>query len=123
MNLDGNVTDRPNTTTGIQATGNRARPYVLTVNPQTLLAPVGSNGAVPRNAFRSSNLWLTNSSIIKTFKFSENKGLSFRLDIFNLFNRANYGLPVRFLESPGFGRATDTITPGRRFQFAIKYSF
>ncbi|MBD0369508.1 MAG: TonB-dependent receptor [Pyrinomonadaceae bacterium] len=123
VNLDGNLTDRPNTTAGIQATGNRARPYTLTVNPTTLLAAVGSDGAVPRNAFRSSNLWLTNSSIIKNFRISEDKALSFRLDIFNLFNRANYGLPVRFLESPGFGRATDTVTPGRRFQFAIKYSF
>jgi hypothetical protein len=123
VNLDGNLTDRPNTTAGIQETGDRGRPYALTVNPTTLLAPVGQNGSVPRNAFRASNLWLTNSSIIKTFKISEDKGLILRLDIFNLFNRANYGLPVRFLESPGFGRATDTVTPGRRFQLAIKYSF
>jgi hypothetical protein len=30
---------------------------------------------------------------------------------------------VRFLEAPGFGQATDTITPGRRIQFALKYNF
>ncbi|HKS29757.1 MAG TPA: carboxypeptidase regulatory-like domain-containing protein [Pyrinomonadaceae bacterium] len=124
VNLDGNLTDRPNTTTGIQATGNRARPYVLTTNnPTSLLAPVGQNGAIPRNAFRGSNLWLTNSSIIKNFRISEDKSLTFRMDIFNLFNRANYGIPVRYLETPWFGRATDTVTPGRRIQFAIKYTF
>jgi hypothetical protein len=124
VNLDGNLTDRPNTTAGIQATGNRAQPYILTVNnPTTLLAPAGQNGAVPRNAFRASNLWLTNSSIIKTFKLSENKGLVLRMDVFNLFNRANYGIPGRYLETPWFGRATDTVTPGRRIQFALKYSF
>ncbi|HEX8176095.1 MAG TPA: carboxypeptidase regulatory-like domain-containing protein [Pyrinomonadaceae bacterium] len=124
VNLDGNLTDRPNTTTGIQATGNRARPYILTVNnPTSLLAPVGQNGAVPRNAFRGSNLWLTNSSIIKNFRISEDKSLSFRMDVFNLFNRANYGIPVRYLETPWFGRATDTVTPGRRIQFGIKYTF
>ena len=33
------------------------------------------------------------------------------------------GVPVRFLEAPGFGRAVDTITPGRRIQFALKYNF
>ena len=124
VNLDGNLTDRPNTTQGIQETGNRAQPYRLSVNNSTtLLAAVGQDGQVPRNAFRSSNLWLTNSSIIKTFALSERKALVFRMDVFNVFNRANYGIPVRFLESPGFGRATDTVTPGRRIQFAIKYSF
>jgi hypothetical protein len=124
VNLDGNLTDRPNTTAGIQATGNRAQPYILTVaNATTLLAPVGQNGAVPRNAFRGSNLWLTNSAIIKNFRISEDKALSFRMDVFNLFNRANYGIPVRYLETPWFGKATDTVTPGRRIQFAIKYSF
>lgn len=123
VNLDGNLTDRPNTLSGITSTGDRARPYSLTVDPLTLLAPIGENGAVPRNAFRASNLWLTNAAIIKTFKLSEDKGIAFRMDIFNVFNRANYGIPGRFLETPWFGRATDTVTPGRRIQFAIKYSF
>jgi hypothetical protein len=123
VNLDGNLTDRPNTLAGIQETNDRARPYTLTADALTLLAPIGQSGAVPRNAFRSSNLWLTNTAIIKTFKLSEDKGISFRMDIFNLFNRANYGIPGRFLETPWFGRATDTVTPGRRIQFAVKYSF
>jgi hypothetical protein len=45
------------------------------------------------------------------------------VDFFNFINRANFGVPVRFLEAPGFGRATETVTPGRRVQFALKYSF
>jgi len=45
------------------------------------------------------------------------------MDIFNFINRANYGIPVRFLEAPGFGQATDTVTPGRRIQFGLKYIF
>jgi hypothetical protein len=124
INLDGNLTDRLNTTTGIQQTDNRAQPLVLTTtNLTTLLAPVGTDGLIPRNSFRASNLWLTNAAVIKTFKISEQKGLMVRMDVFNLFNRSNFGIPVRFLESPGFGRATDTLTPGRRIQFAVKYSF
>jgi len=30
---------------------------------------------------------------------------------------------VRFLEAPGFGKAVDTITPGRRIQFMVRYLF
>ena len=41
----------------------------------------------------------------------------------NALNRANFGVPVRYLEAPGFGRAVSTVTPGRRVQFALKYVF
>ncbi|HEY0321456.1 MAG TPA: TonB-dependent receptor [Pyrinomonadaceae bacterium] len=123
VNLDGNLTDRTNTTVGIQETGNRAQPYRLTTDPGNLRAALGQNGSTPRNAFRAGNLWLSNTSVVKTFKISENRGLVFRMDIFNVFNRANFGIPVRFLEAPAFGTATDTVTTGRRIQFAVKYSF
>jgi hypothetical protein len=123
VNLDGNLTDRLNTTSGIVQTGDRSQPFRLTVNPLTLLAPVGENGAVPRNSFRASNLWLTNTAVTKTFHLSEQVKLVFRTEVFNLFNRANFGIPVRFLEAPGFGKATDTVTPGRRIQFGLKLVF
>jgi hypothetical protein len=125
INLDGNLTDRLNTTTGIQVTGDRGQPLRLTTaDPFSLLAPIGQDGAVRRNSFRAGNIWLSNAAIIKNFRWDENeKALSFRMDIFNVFNRANYGVPVRFLEFPGFGRATETVTTSRRIQFAVKYSF
>jgi len=123
VNLDGNLTDRLNSTTGIVLTGDGAQPLRLTVDASTLLAPIGQDGAVPRNSFRSSNLWITNASVIKTIRFSENTKLIFRAEAFNLFNRANFGIPVRLLESPGFGKATETVTPGRRIQFGLKLAF
>jgi hypothetical protein len=123
VNLDGNLTDRLNSTNGIVATGDRSQPFRLTVDPTTLLAPVGQDGAINRNSFRSSNLWVTNASMIKTISFSETKKLVFRAEAFNLFDRSNFGIPVRFLEAPGFGRATDTVTPGRRIQFGLKLLF
>lgn len=126
VNLDGNLTDRLNTTTGIQQTGDRGRPLRLTVNnPTTLLARIGQDGAVPRNSFRAGNVWLTNVALIKNFLFGadDSKRLTLRMEVFNVLNRANFGIPVRYLESPGFGQATDTVTPGRRIQFALKYSF
>lgn len=123
VNLDGNLTDRLDRTDGIVVTGDRAQPLRLTANPTTLLAAVGKDGKIPRNSFRASNLWVSNAAAIKTIRLSEQFKLVFRTEVFNFFNRANYGIPVRFLEAPGFGRATDTVTPGRRIQFALKLVF
>jgi Carboxypeptidase regulatory-like domain len=123
VNLDGNLTDRLNSTSGIVETGDRSQPFRLTVPAASLRANLGQDGSVPRNSFRSTNLWVTNAAVIKAFTFSEDTKLVFRTEFFNVFNRANYGIPVRFLEAPGFGKSTDTLTPGRRIQFALKLLF
>ncbi|PYS32907.1 MAG: hypothetical protein DMF75_10805, partial [Acidobacteria bacterium] len=123
VNLDGNLTDRLNSTNGIVATGDRSQPFRLTAAASSLLAPLGQDGQVPRNSFRGTNLFVNNVAIIKSIPFTERYRLIFRAEIFNIFNRANFGLPVRFLEFPSFGKSTYTVTPGRRLQFALKFSF
>jgi hypothetical protein len=123
VNLDGNLTDRLNSTNGIVVTGDRSQPLRRTVDPTMLLAQVGQDGKIPRNSFRAGNLWVTNASVIKAIGFSESTKLIFRTEVFNIFNRANFGVPVRFLEAPGFGRAAETVTPGRRIQFGLKLIF
>ena len=123
VNLDGNLTDRLNSTSGIQETGDRAQPLILTGNSFSLLAPFGSDGSVGRNSFRAGNVLSLDVSIVKKFAITETQNLTFRMDIFNFIDRANYGIPVRYLEAPGFGRAVDTVTPGRRIQFEVKYTF
>jgi hypothetical protein len=131
-NADGNLTDRPNTTDGIVVTGDPRQPLILTVDPQTLLAPESSDGtrndgAVGRNTFRAGSRFELDLSFVKNFFLKKrdlyDRKLTFRLDIFNLTNRANFGIPVRHLEAPGFGRAVNTMTPARRLQFSLKYSF
>jgi hypothetical protein len=62
-------------------------------------------------------------SISKDFFSSATRSLILRADIFNFINRANFGVPVRWLGAPGFGQTTETITPGRRLQLTVKYSF
>jgi hypothetical protein len=123
VNLDGNLTDRLNTTAGINVTGDRRQPLQLTVDPTTLLARIGQDGSVGRNTFRAGSVLELDLSLIKNFKFSEQRLLALRMDIFNFINRANFGIPVRFLEAPGFGQATSTVTPGRRLQVALKFTF
>ena len=127
VNLDGNLTDRLDNLNGITITGDRHQPLVLSQavreNPSLVLANVGEDGRIGRNTFRAGKVLISNVAVIRNFNFTETQTLTFRMEIFNVFNRANFGVPVRFLESPGFGQATETITPARRIQFALKYSF
>ena len=124
INVDGNLSDRLNTTNGITITGNRRQPQFLT-NPNTfeLTAPYFQDGSVGRNTFHAGNVLDLNLAIVKNFNISEHQRLVFRAEIFNFINRANFGVPIRFLEAPGFGLATETVTPARHIQFALKYSF
>lgn len=124
INVDGNHSDRLNTTDGITVTGDRRRPLILT-NPNTfdITAPYFEDGSVPRNTFRSGNVLDLNLAFLKRFSISESQSLTFRAEIFNFINRANFGVPVRFLEAVGFGQAINTVTPARRIQFALKYAF
>jgi hypothetical protein len=123
VNLDGNLTDRLNTVAGLERTGDRRQPLRLSADPATLLAPIGQDGSVGRNAFRAGNIVELDLALIKNFKFGETQSIVLRVDAFNFINRANYGIPVRFLEAPAFGQAVNTVTPPRRIQFALKYNF
>lgn len=124
VNLDGNLTDRLNSTDGIIETGDRRQPLRLATNdPTSLLAPIGKDGQIGRNTFRAGSVLELDLTVSKKFAFTQLKNLTFRMDVFNFINRANFGIPVRLLEAPGFGQATDTVTPGRRIQFVLKYSF
>jgi len=124
VNLDGNLTDRLNTTQGLTITGNNQQPVVLTTaNTLSLLAPFGQDGAIGRNVFRAGNIINVDMSLSRRWQIRGSQNLLFRMDIFNLPNRANFGIPVRLLEAPSFGQAVNTVTPGRRIQFGLKYSF
>ena len=123
VNLDGNLTDRLNTTNGLTRTGDRRQPLRLVADPTTLLAPIGEDGRIGRNTFRAGNLVELDLALIKNFTLGEARSIVLRMDAFNFINRANYGIPVRFLEAPGFGQSVNTVTPGRRIQFALKLNF
>jgi hypothetical protein len=123
INLDGNYTDRLNTTNGLQFVEEGRERIRLNTNFGSLWAPLGQDGALARNTFRGNNYLLLDLAIVKNFNFTERQRLTFRAEAFNFLNHANFALPVRFLEAPSFGQAVDTITPGRRIQFALKYSF
>jgi len=58
----------------------------------------------------------------KNFRVTESRTIQFRGELFNIFNRANLGLPVNDLNSSNFGQI-QTSSPGRLVQFALKFLF
>lgn len=128
INQDGNLTDRLDKPEFVTVTNDRRQPLTRTCNPNLggclgALVAIGTDGSVPRNSFRAGSVLELNMAVSKRFFIKESQNILLRFDIFNFINRANFGVPVRFLEAPNFGQAVETITPGRRIQIALKYNF
>jgi hypothetical protein len=98
--------------------------------------PVSANGVfhfgnLPRNAILSPGFSDTDLSIIKNIKLSGNSRAQLRVEVFNVFNQANLGLPGRSAipGSTAFGLITATRFPtgdsgsARQVQFAAKFLF
>ena len=123
VNLDGNLTDRLDNTNGLVETGDAQQPLILVGPTAQMLAPVGSDGRIGRNTFRAGGTVIFDVAASKRFSFTSSQSFSFRVEVFNFLNRANFGVPVRYLEAPAFGSSTNTTTPGRRVQLSLKYLF
>jgi len=135
-NADGNLTDRLDNTVGLIQTPAGGDPRVRLslapgTNPMDLLAPhfpgqdpaTYRSGAVGRNTFNGIGLTNLDLALIKAFRFGEAARLELRTELFNAFNRADFGLPVRYLEAPGFGQSVNTIQMARSLQFGCGLSF
>lgn len=60
--------------------------------------------------------------IMKNFQIAERFRLQFRGELFNAFNKANFGIPGTALGSPNFGTITSAAT-GRSVQLGLKLYF
>jgi hypothetical protein len=124
VNEDGNLTDRLNNTDGLSVANHGRTRLVLTGrNSLDLLALPGENGAVGRNTFRAPGVAALDVALSKDLRVRDRHHILFRTEIFNSFNRAHFGTPVRLLEAPAFGSSVHTTVPARRIQFSVKYSF
>jgi hypothetical protein len=59
---------------------------------------------------------------VRDIPLASDTRLQFRAEVFNVLNRANFGLPVADLNSPNFGRIF-SAGPPRLLQFALKLMF
>lgn len=93
--------------------------------------PKGTWGTLPRNFLRGPSLWQADLAIGKQAPLGERARLEFRAEVFNLFNRAQYGSPnANFSNSGTFGRITSVVNNNptgaggpRQIQLALRASF
>ena len=94
------------------------------------LQPAGFYGNVGRNTLIGPGVANLDLSFIKDTGLTEEVTLQFRAELFNLFNRANFGNPSntvfsgsRTTPSSRAGRIGSTTTTSRQIQFALKLVF
>ena len=81
----------------------------------------GSFGNAGRNILDGPGYRNVNLGVTKILPVGDAR-LQLRLEVFNLFNRANFDLPDAFLGSPTFGRILSAGAP-RRVQLGVKALF
>ena len=92
-------------------------------NSDVLCTGLGQSGNLGRNVLRAPNQSRFDVGIIKSTKLSETVALEFGWDIFNVFNKANFGAPDFELGSPDFGQIVTTVGGPRVMQFRAKLKF
>lgn len=109
------------------------------INPAAFSAVTDPNsyGNTPRNMARGPNLWQTDLGVSKRIPLTERTQLQFRCEAFNLFNRAQYSLPLEEIWLPASGLSPASIEPQvstasttpvgtgtpREIQFAFRLEF
>jgi hypothetical protein len=128
VNGDGNLGDRLNSADQLlrgPVGGDRRVRLALAsgTNTASLLAAPFQDGRVGRNAFRAGGLLQLDAALIRNFEPIEGLKVVFRAEAFNVFNRAEFGIPVAILESASFGSSVNTVAPARIIQGGIKLRF
>jgi len=72
-------------------------------------APPGTQGNFGRNVLRGFGATQADVAFQRRFALTEQLGLRFRAEFFNLFNHPNFGSPNNTLTSPLFGHSTQML--------------
>ena len=88
----------------------------------------GVFGSLGRNTFRGPGFHDLDFSLIKDTSFghrgnTEAMILQFRAEFFNVFNLANFGLPLNIIRGSGFGVINKTAGTSRQIQFSLRLMF
>jgi TonB dependent receptor len=86
------------------------------------LPALGTFGTAGRNILVGPGYADMDMSAFKSFRMTESKSLTLRWEVFNLFNRANFGNPSGTLSSAAFGQITSANDP-RIMQAGLKFIF
>jgi hypothetical protein len=86
-------------------------------------------GNLGKNHLTAPGVATFDTTLMKTIGLGESRSLQFRTEFFNIFNRANFGLPqATVFDRNGTlrtdaGQITDTRTGPRQIQLALKFLF
>jgi hypothetical protein len=83
----------------------------------------GQPGTSGRNFFTGPGYSNLDVVLHKKFPTGEKKFVQFRIEGYNVLNKANYGQPHADLADPQFGAITTTKGQARRLQLALRYQF
>ena len=124
-NQDGNLSDRPSSIEKLIFYGGHGSRRVALQSGADIndFFQLGSDGFVGRNTVRGDGLVNFDVALNKSLPLKNDRELVLRVEVFNLLNRANYGIPIRTISAPGFGSSVETVNPARIVQFAVKYKF
>jgi Carboxypeptidase regulatory-like domain/TonB-dependent Receptor Plug Domain len=92
-------------------------------NPSCVAVPTAFDqpfGNSPRNSVHGPNFWTFDFAAIKNFAVTAKARFQFRLEAFNLFNRANYGPPAANRSATTFGTITSAYD-ARQMQLGFKF--
>ena len=105
------LSPRPNVNSGVPLVLYGAQyPGGKIFNKEAFTAtPSGQQGNFGRNVLRGFGAWQADLALQRQYQVTENVGLRFRAEFFNIFNHPNFGNPVNTLTSPLFGRSTQTL--------------
>ncbi len=123
--------ERPNLNAGIPVVPLNQTPDNW-INPAAFSSPLARTfGNLGRNALSGPGLWQADLALAKGVSLTEGLGLQLRAEMFNVFNRAQYGQPNANLSTPGnFGVITTTVNEGatggatpRQIQLGLRILF
>ena len=123
-NADGKDYDFPNVPAFGYAQPHSRRSYLTGLFPASAfpVPALGTEGNELRDRFWGPGYANTDLSVLKSFPVREFAHLEFRVDVFNLFNRANLTTFVSDLSNANFGQATSAFN-ARYVQLAARLQF
>jgi carboxypeptidase family protein len=94
------------------------------LNPKAFAQPAaGGFGNSPRNSIKGPGFWKVDLALSRLVSLAATRNVEFRVEVFNLFNTFNWGLPNTNFASGTFGKITTMTGDPRIMQFGIKYDF
>lgn len=135
---------RPNLLNTVSLVPNGGQTPDLWFNPLAFGPPEpGYRGTLGRNVLTGPNFRTIDLSLVRSFQMDDRRSVQFRIEAFNLFNRANFDLPANsddgsqifnytpasgsnpasFTRTPSAGRIFSTVGDARELQLALKFIF